>query len=305
MSYSSGWITVPGKGRRWRTAEGKYMMQRPAGDAPGVMGAIQGAWADASSRARNAAVEVDRRAGGLLPLGSPISSNVLNKMPPEINLGYRYMSGLGSKGLELPEDFKRGAVRLAEDPGAIWQVVGAGDTVKSLKPSNPQYGVIRPGETRAVNSYKGQGPLMPGYDTAGSAYGGWRPLDPNRAQAPYRYTLGRYNIEGTDKGYEVRDTFDLVNEYEDPDLTSRGRKPLKALRALAASALDPSQFVRAYGYMREKPMRSFPVEFTVSRQDAQRFPGKNESPRQKTLREMLEKGKTPKRVLTTPWATGE
>lgn len=56
--YSAGWITVPGKGRRWRTSEGEYMMQRPAGDAPGVMEAIQGAWAGA-----------DKALGGWLPGG--------------------------------------------------------------------------------------------------------------------------------------------------------------------------------------------------------------------------------------------
>lgn len=30
--YSPGWITVPGKGQRWRTADGTFMLQRPAGD---------------------------------------------------------------------------------------------------------------------------------------------------------------------------------------------------------------------------------------------------------------------------------
>lgn len=48
--YSVGWITVPGKGKRWRTADGTYLMQRPAGDAlagagqffQGLMGQLNG-----------------------------------------------------------------------------------------------------------------------------------------------------------------------------------------------------------------------------------------------------------------------
>ncbi len=38
--YSEGWITVPGKGRRWRTADGTYMLERPAGSV--LMGALTG-----------------------------------------------------------------------------------------------------------------------------------------------------------------------------------------------------------------------------------------------------------------------
>lgn len=54
--YSEGWITVPGKGRRWRTSDGTYMLQRPAGSR--LAGALQGAW----SRA-------DKALGGWLPGG--------------------------------------------------------------------------------------------------------------------------------------------------------------------------------------------------------------------------------------------
>lgn len=61
--YSAGWITVPGKGRRWRTTEGQYLMQRPAGGAPGVMDALRGAWGQA-----------DRALGGWLPGGGTANS---------------------------------------------------------------------------------------------------------------------------------------------------------------------------------------------------------------------------------------
>lgn len=55
MGYTAGWITVPGKGKRWRTAEGEYLMQRPAGSQPGILQAI------------------DRALGGWLPGGGVAS----------------------------------------------------------------------------------------------------------------------------------------------------------------------------------------------------------------------------------------
>lgn len=67
--YTPGWITVPGKGRRWRTSEGEYMMQRPAGDA--IMGALQGAW----SRA-------DRALGGWLSGGGTPNAATRRTPPP-------------------------------------------------------------------------------------------------------------------------------------------------------------------------------------------------------------------------------
>ena len=57
-TYTAGWITVPGRGKRWRTAEGEYLTQRPAGSAPGVLDAIKGSWNKA-----------DAALGGWLPGG--------------------------------------------------------------------------------------------------------------------------------------------------------------------------------------------------------------------------------------------
>lgn len=212
---------------------------------------------------------VDRAVGGVLPGGVPVSTSVLNSLPPAINLGYRYMSGIGDRDLQLPEDFKRGAVKAAISPGAIWKQVDGSGKVVGTKPSNPNSGPIKPGETRAYNSYAGAGMLAPGYDTASSAYGGQRILDRDSGAAPYRHTLGRYHVEGKQDRYTVKDRFDLINEFEDPDLVKPGRRPLKAAGAALMSFMDPSYVVRAYAYARDEPMRSFPVEFDVPRSDVE------------------------------------
>ena len=105
-SYAPGWITVPGKGRRWRTSDGTYMNQRPAGSAPGVMDALKGAWGQA-----------DRALGGWLPgggvanpasnvvrgvsqaaLGGGAMKPVLDRLKPSLNdgLGFLGIGGLGA-----------------------------------------------------------------------------------------------------------------------------------------------------------------------------------------------------------------
>jgi hypothetical protein len=60
-TYTEGWITVPGKGRRWRDTKGNYYMQQP-GAAPSftnrLAGAVTSGWREA-----------DKRLGGVLPGG--------------------------------------------------------------------------------------------------------------------------------------------------------------------------------------------------------------------------------------------
>lgn len=91
--YTAGWITVPGKGKRWRTSDGEYMMQRPAGSAEGVLGTI-----------RNALASADRATGGWLPLPPGLDA----QQPPvrelmdamgiaALNVGNRVSKGIGKE----------------------------------------------------------------------------------------------------------------------------------------------------------------------------------------------------------------
>jgi len=216
--------------------------------------------------------KADEAVGGLLPGGGvPIKSEVLNKLDPNVNLAYRYMTGMGTKDLELPADFKQGAVDLAISPGPM---IYSGSTLEEAQrnkklgigePTNPNSGEILPGETRAVNSYRAAGMLAPYIDTVGGPFGGARPLDREPEAAPYRYSLGRYNVTGSPTDYRVTDTYDFVNEFENPDLMTPGRKPLKALGATAMGFVDPSSFVRAYLYARDQVPKPLEIDFTVPR----------------------------------------
>lgn len=216
--------------------------------------------------------KADEAVGGVLPFGGvPIKSEILNRLDPNVNLAYRYMTGMGSEGLELPEDFKRGAVDLAISPGPMRY---SGRTIEEAQrnkrlgigtPTNPNSGEILPGETRAVNSYRAAGMLAPYIDTLGGPFGGARPLDQEREAAPYRYSLGRYNVTGNPDSYTVTDTYDMANEFENTELLTPGRKPLKALGATVMGLGDPSSLVRAFLYARDQPPKPIPLEFTIPR----------------------------------------
>ena len=210
--------------------------------------------------------KADEAVGGVLPGGGvPIKSEILNKLDPNVNLAYRYITGMGSEGLELPDDFKRGAVDLAISPGPETTYLNRDGTPAYKKNANPTPGEILPGETRKVNSYRAAGMLAPYVDTLGGPFGGARPLDRERKAAPYRYSLGRYNVTGNPASYTVTDTYDFVNEFENPELMTPGRKPLKALGATAMGFMDPSSFVRAYLYARDQPPKPIDINFTVPR----------------------------------------
>lgn len=95
--YTAGWITVPGKGKRWRTEDGEFLMQRPAGGGlQGVMNVLGGAWRQA-----------DRAVGGWLPGGGTASPVTRAVFPPQPFPGR-------SKELEIQSGVRARFV----DPGA-------------------------------------------------------------------------------------------------------------------------------------------------------------------------------------------
>ena len=210
--------------------------------------------------------KADEALGGVLPGGGvPIKAEILNKLDPNVNLAYRYMTGMGVDDLELSPEFKKGAVDLAISPGPETTYLNRDGTTAYKERANKTPGEIQPGETRDVNSYRGAGMLAPYLDTLGGPFGGAKPLDREREAAPYRYSLGRYNVTGNPDSYTVTDKYDFINEFENPELSTPGRKPWKALGATAMGFMDPSSFVRAYLYARDQPPTPLPLEFTVPR----------------------------------------
>ncbi len=187
--------------------------------------------------------EVDKRLGGILPGGgTPVQPEVLNQLPGPINMGYRYISGIGNKDLELSDKFKRGAIRLAIR-------------------DRPTF----PGEVRPVKPYQEEY-RTPIIDTVPTALGVPVLADRDPAAAPYRYTLGRYDVYDEGDRYTVRDKFDLENEYEDPKMMEPGKDMARAAYRGALGISDPANFLRSYIFGRETPPTGYDIEFSVPKE---------------------------------------
>jgi len=198
----------------------------------------------------------DARYGGILPGGgTPIQPAILNKLPPNINLGYRYITGMGNRGLELPEDYKREAIRLAIRDSPI-RAAG----VRSVQPYQQEY----------------RTPIL---DTIPTALGIPVLADKDPAAAPYRYSLGRYNVFDEGDRYTVRDTYDLRNEFESPSMQKKAYDPTTGewqkreernipegvIRGVAG-LIDPSEFLRAFINLRKTEPRPYDIEFSIPKE---------------------------------------
>ena len=144
-----------------------------------------------------------------------LASSGLNKLPPSANLFLRYYSGLGSEGLDFRDDYLdkvRESTKSADERSGRFDeefINEEGDRVMGKRlsfldfPSDlPRFGQVNP------------------YGTG---------------QKEIIQTLGRFQstpqLDG--KFVNIRDTYDMVNPQEDPDLVSGKFQPGKGLSEIA------------------------------------------------------------------------
>ena len=143
-----------------------------------------------------------------------LASSGLNKLSPSANLFLRYYTGLGSKGLDLKDDYLS---KVREETKSADQYSGRfdeefineeGDRVMGKRlsfldfPSDlPRFGAVNPYGTGSKEVIQ---------------------------------TLGRFQStpQAGGKYVNIRDTYDMVNPQEDPDLVSGKFQPLKGLSEL-------------------------------------------------------------------------
>tara|TARA_A100001234_G_scaffold73766_1_gene65157 strand:- start:15853 stop:16530 length:678 start_codon:yes stop_codon:yes gene_type:complete len=146
-----------------------------------------------------------------------LAGQALNILPDRMNLFLRYMSGVGNEGLELDESTLRSVRQATEKAPVVSEEVDMSDI---------------PFEIRAMVKadepvFKHTPTMGPGVPTSG-AHGSYGSGDKNVTQ-----TLGRFNAEVLDDGgVRITDTYDMENEFEDPDLVSGKFQPRKALLQL-------------------------------------------------------------------------
>ena len=194
-----------------------------------------------------------------------LASSGLNKLSPSANLFLRYYTGLGSEGLDLKDDYLskvRESTKSADersgrfdeeftdfDPlGAEVRRVGKRISFLDFPSDLPRFGQVNP------------------YGTG---------------QKEIIQTLGRFQstpqIGG--KFVNIRDTYDMVNPQEDPDLVSGKFQPIKGLselgRALGGSIggnkggvygfeVSPkTRFARAAMYLTPRKFKPFDINIDL------------------------------------------
>jgi len=143
-----------------------------------------------------------------------LTSSGLNKLPPSANLFLRYYTGLGSKGLDLGDDYLsnvREQTKSADMKSGRFDkefINEEGDRVMGTRPSFldfpgdlPRYGAVNPYGTGSKDVIQ---------------------------------TLGRFQSTPLAGGkfVNIKDTYDMVNPQEDPDLVSGKFQPMKGLAEL-------------------------------------------------------------------------
>ena len=134
------------------------------------------------------------------------ASEIFNSLPDRVNMFGRYVTGFGGEGLKLDRSTEK-------------SLIAATENQPTIDFSVPEVGTI-------------QVPTMgPGIPTSGPVKNPYYEGS-NKAASQ---TLGRFNAEVTPKTVRVTDTYDMTNEFEDPDLVSGKFQPRKAFNNLIAA----------------------------------------------------------------------
>ena len=144
-----------------------------------------------------------------------LASSGLNKLSPSANLFLRYYTGLGSKGLDLKDDYidkVREQTKSADERSGRFDEeyideegnrrMGKRLSFLDFPSDLPRYGAVNPYGTGSKDVIQ---------------------------------TLGRFQSTPQPGGkfVNIRDTYDMVNPQEDPDLVSGRFQPIKGLQELA------------------------------------------------------------------------
>ena len=159
----------------------------------------------------------------------------MNQLPDRFNLFMRYVTGIGNRNLQLDPSTQRSLIRATEKPPTTQRMVPTWDNERAALRGDPprleSVTVPAPG---------------PGIPASG-------PVNPYNefANKDVTNTLGRFNAEVTPTTVRVTDTYDMVNEAEDPDLVSGKFQPDKAINLLKSTFIPGYSFNRETGAIRD------------------------------------------------------
>lgn len=213
----------------------------------------------------------DRATGGWLPGGgtpSPVTRAVIapakaafeksvrdaalntaaavsNTLPDRVNLYTRYVTGLGNRNLELDPSTLNALRGGAERVRFVRQEVPAGAEfsdvfLNTIKDQEERDRLLKLRESLADRGVA-QEVFTPTYGPGFPMSGAVDPYGSPNAPLSVTNTLGRYIVEADPKNNQItyRDTYDMENEAEDPDLVSGKFQPDKAWKSIE-SLWNPS-----------------------------------------------------------------
>jgi hypothetical protein len=164
-----------------------------------------------------------------------VAAQGMNQLPDRFNLFMRYITGVGNRDLQLDRSTERSLIRATEKPPTYEKQVPVWEDERAALRGDPF-------KLENVKS-PAQGPGIP---TSG-------PVNPYNqfADKDVTNTLGRFNAEVTPTTVRVTDTYDMVNEAEDPDLVSGKFQPDKAFNLLKSTFIPGYSFNRETGAIRD------------------------------------------------------
>ena len=189
-----------------------------------------------------------------------LASSGLNKLSPSANLFLRYYTGLGSKGLDLKDDYLD---KVREQTKSADERSGRFDEEYIDEEGNR-----RMGKRLSFLDFPSDLPRFGAVNPYGTG------------SKEVIQTLGRFQStpQSGGKFVNIRDTYDMVNPQEDPDLVSGKFQPIKGLselgRALGGSIggnkgaygfeVSPkTRFARAAMYFTPKKFNPFDINIDI------------------------------------------
>ena len=159
----------------------------------------------------------------------------LNKLPANANLFLRYMTGLGNRNLDLSDEYLtnvREETKSADLDSARFDKEMRDEFGRSTVDfpritADGKFESPTPSKFRPLSSF-----TFPSDDPRSG------PVNPySGSNKDVIQTLGRFQstVNPDGKTVNIRDTFDMVNREEDPDLVSGKIQPKKALRSFISA----------------------------------------------------------------------
>ena len=190
-----------------------------------------------------------------------LASSGLNKLSPSANLFLRYYTGLGSKGLDLDDDYLS---RVRE-------------STKSADMRSRRFD--KEFSTEEGERTMGKRPSFLDFPSDLPRYGAVNPY--GTGSKDVIQTLGRFQStpQAGGKYVNIKDTYDMVNPQEDPDLVSGRFQPIKGLQELGRGLggamtgnkggvygfeVSPkTRFARAAMYLTPKKFNPFGIDIDI------------------------------------------